>query len=92
MGFICSLGRSFLFIPWQKWLQISAIGVVALISAASYNFQELFGVNHQWMMILAAIPIVLYNGEKGRGMRNFFYIFYPAHIAIFAIISFFMQR
>ena len=81
-----------LFIPWQKWLQISAIGVVALISAASYNFQELFGVNHQWMMILAAIPIVLYNGEKGRGMRNFFYIFYPAHIAIFAIISFFMQR
>lgn len=44
------------------------------------------------MMILAAIPIVLYNGEKGRGMRNFFYIFYPAHIAIFAIISFFMQR
>ena len=53
-----------LFIPWQKWLQISAIGVVALISAASYNFKELFGVNHQWMMILAAIPIVLYNGEK----------------------------
>ena len=56
-----------------------------MISAASYNFQELFGVNHQWMMILAAIPIVLYNGEKGRGMRNF-YIFYPAHIAILQLL------
>lgn len=86
------LAVAFYLFHGKKWLQISAIGVVALISAASYNFQELFGVNHQWMMILAAIPIVLYNGEKGRGMRNFFYIFYPAHIAIFAIISFFMQR
>ena len=86
------LAVAFYLFHGKKWLQISAIGVVALISAASYNFQELFGVNHQWMMILATIPIVLYNGEKGRGMRNFFYIFYPAHIAIFAIISFFMQR
>ena len=86
------LAVAFYLFHGKKWLQISAIGVVALISAASYNFRELFGVNHQWMMILAAIPIVLYNGEKGRGMRNFFYIFYPAHIAIFAIISFFMQR
>lgn len=57
------LAVAFYLFHGKKWLQISAIGVVALISAASYNFQELFGVNHQWMMILAAIPIVLYNGE-----------------------------
>ena len=49
-------------------------------------------MNYQWMMMFSAIPIILYNGEKGRSMRNFFYIFYPAHIAIFAIISFLIQR
>ncbi|MBM7712227.1 TraX family protein [Enterococcus xiangfangensis] len=76
----------------KKALQISAIVVIALITLVTGGFQHAFTYNYQWMMILAAIPIVLYNGEKGRGMRNFFYIFYPAHITLFALISFFIQR
>lgn len=46
-----------------------------------------FTMNIQWMLIFALIPIMLYNGQKGRGMRSFFYIFYPVHIWILYIIA-----
>lgn len=41
----------------------------------------------QWIMIFSIIPIYLYNGQKGRGMKYFFYIFYPLHIWILYIIA-----
>lgn len=77
----------------KKGLQVAALILIALITLISGGgLHHAFTFNYQWIMLLAAIPIILYNGEKGRSMRNFFYIFYPAHIAIFAIISFFIQR
>ncbi|MDR2770663.1 MAG: conjugal transfer protein TraX [Clostridiales Family XIII bacterium] len=45
----------------------------------------------QWMMLFAAIPLLMYNGERGKGNKYFFYIFYPAHIYIFYIISCLMR-
>jgi len=43
----------------------------------------------QWLMVFA-LPIMLrFNGEKGPGMKYFFYVFYPAHtFALFWLANF----
>jgi hypothetical protein len=54
------------------------------------------GIQVQWMMVFAAIPLLLYSGKRGHGnpMFNkwFFYIFYPAHIYVLYIIAYFLQK
>ena len=57
----------------NRRIQIAVVIVVGAI--AHFRFG---GV--QWAILLALIPMVLYNGQKGKGFKNFFYIFYPNHI------------
>ena len=51
---------------------------------------ELHGLywgNYQWIMIFALPIMLLYNHKKGTGNKWFFYLLYPIHIVIFAIIQ-----
>ncbi|GMO31380.1 MAG: TraX family protein [Termitinemataceae bacterium] len=72
-----------LFYVFRK-RHLAQIAVLAAFSVLTFVLNK---DSVQWMMIFAAIPMALYNGEKGRGMKYFFYIFYPAHIYILYIIA-----
>lgn len=48
---------------------------------------SLLYVNSQWMMIFALPFMLMYNGEKGKGYKHFFYVYYPLHLTVFNIIA-----
>jgi len=78
------LGTLFYIFRKNRILQII---VLLLLSGVVYI------VNHggiQWLMCGATIPMFLYNGQRGRGIKNFFYVFYPAHICLLYLIATFL--
>lgn len=64
--------------------------VIAVLSGTRLNIQSLLYEKYQWMMVFAAPLMYLYNGEKGKGIKYLFYIFYPVHIYILYLISYYM--
>ncbi len=65
----------YLFREKVIWRDIAA-GVVLLLCSLT----ELTG-------LVAFVPMRLYNGQRGRQMKYFFYIFYPAHLLILGLIT-----
>lgn len=58
---------------------------LAVAAGGCWNF--LYQGMIQKFGILSMIPIALYNGKRGRSMKYFFYVFYPAHLLVLYGIS-----
>lgn len=44
----------------------------------------------QTFAVLAMLPIFLYNGQKGKNIKYAFYIFYPAHLLVLALLKIYL--
>lgn len=71
----------------KKQFIVYSLLSLGLMLAGSFTVQGLLYENYQWMMVFAVPLLWRYNGEKGRGMKYLFYIFYPVHMYILYIIS-----
>ncbi|MEG1135019.1 MAG: TraX family protein [Cellulosilyticaceae bacterium] len=80
----------------HKKLQMTLFGVYTLLwtiglplfMGMELSISNLFSTYYEWMGIFAIPILILYNGERGKSMKRFFYIFYPAHVYIFYFISY----
>ncbi|PAD16010.1 TraX family protein [Shouchella clausii] len=43
--------------------------------------------DYQWMMVFALPFLLLYNGNRGIGLKYIFYIFYPLHLVILYLLA-----
>lgn len=80
----------------KKKIGIFYLVLSILVFAMGYNpeigVESMFLDNIQWLMVFALPFMLLYNKQKGRGMKYFFYAFYPAHIYIFTILAYIISK
>lgn len=66
------------------------IAICLLIIIGTFYPSSNGNVNIETFALLGLIPIAFYKGKKGKNIKYFFYIFYPAHLLILWIISSFI--
>jgi hypothetical protein len=72
--------------------RLAQAALVLAVSAVSWYSSKGSSGDFQWLMAFAVIPILLYNGKRGRGGKYFFYVFYPAHIYLLYCAAWFLNR
>lgn len=73
-------------------LSISYIILSSIFILGDFSYENIFLINYQWMMVFSLPFILMYNGERGRSLKYFFYAFYPAHIWILYTIGYFLSK
>ena len=61
--------------------------LLLLYQSPEFHWTMMFTIAYEWYGALAAILMLCYNEERGRGPKAFFYAFYPAHVYILYVLS-----
>ena len=62
------------------------------LTKASTSFHDLMFKYIEWMEIFAAPLMLCYNGQRGKGSKYLFYVFYPTHIYLLYALSVIFYR
>ena len=61
--------------------------LLVLSRSPEFHWTMMFTTVYEWYGALAALLMLCYNEERGRGPKRFFYWFYPAHIYVLYALS-----
>ena len=74
------------------FVSVSLVWVLMAIVLSRPSFQDLMFKYIEWMEIFAALLMLCYNGQRGKGSKYLFYVFYPTHIYLLYALSVIFYR
>ena len=74
------------------FVTVSLVWVLMGIVLSRPSFQDLMFRYIEWMEIFAAPLMLRYNGQRGKGSKYLFYVFYPTHIYLLYALSVLLYR
>lgn len=71
---------------WTFAVEFLFVGL-SLATLPGFSWSEMFTGYYQWFSLFAGLLMLRYNGRRGAGLKQLFYLFYPAHVYLLYALS-----